>query len=345
MNAFFSSALLLVWSICPLIGLAQEVLHDPLPPHQRYSTRSAQVFLDNDSFSGRRIGEDRNYTMGLAFGYADPAWHDRWWMAPQRHLFRLGWQLFHPKGGDFPLEPLASGWYLSNVTFTPEDLVSESPVRDDRPYANLNALDGRIRYWNPASGHSHELSIQVGALGLGISEYFQTLFHTIHPVRPIPLGWGNQIGAPIEPTALLRYQRDRYWSKDFGAEGGWMGEVRESLAGQIGYRMGLSYGWTTRIRYAWPAGQEVFTFAQIKPQFIGYDVLLMGQFRSNPHRLRFEEMEPLVVNGAIGGGLIWPVGKTHVSALYGFYWQSPEADYGPNTRHHFWGRLQVGVGF
>ena len=334
-------------------GHTQDVYHTIIPPQLQFQGRSVQFYLDNDAFSGFEIGEDRNYTMGILIGYTGPdlAQSPVHWL--NQNILKAGWRLFHPKKdiSAFHLKPLSASIYLANMTFTPEDLTSFDPVIDDRPYASLSYIDTRFRYYDAKLNHTHSLGISYGVLGTGASKFVQTLFHTIHPKRPIPQGWHNQISHPWEPTVLINYQRNRY-----AAYTPWQTldrrrfmDWQETISIDMGYRMGLSLelnmraGW--RLDMKNDKKTELFAFIRGRPYMVFYDALMMGQFRKSVYTLSYKEIKPLVFEGAAGGGIRLPIGKTHISLTYGFYFHTPDADYGLNTRTHYWGRFLLSMGF
>ena len=344
---------LFLFTFLSIAGNTQDVYHTIIPPHQQFQGRSVQFYLDNDAFSGFEIGEDRNYTMGILIGYTGPdlAQSPIHWL--NRNILKAGWRLFHPKKNStkFNFKPLSASIYLANITFTPEDLTSFDPVIDDRPYASLTHIDTRFRYYDAKLNHTHSLGISYGVLGTGASKFVQTLFHTIHPKRPIPQGWHNQISHPWEPSFLINYQRNRY-----GTYAAWqtLGRRRfmdwqETISMDIGFRMGLSLelnmraGWRLNMKSEKKA--ELFGFMKGRPYLVLYDALMMGQFRKSVYTLSYEDIKQVVFEGAAGGGIRLPIGKTHISLTYGFYLHTPEADYGFNTRTHYWGRFLLSVGF
>lgn len=337
----------LTGSILPLFS--QDIVHEIMPLQQIYRGESYQMYLDNDAFSGLRIDEDRNYTMGIAFGYYSSNLNRTRMHGINDAVFKTIWNIAH-WGNKRPfssLEPLSAGILISNMTFTPENLLSTTPVFDDRPYANIISLDSRVSYYDPNRKHIHSFSISYGVLGTPIADYVQTVFHIIGPERPVPEGWHNQISHPIEPTMLINYRRNRFWKYNGWQERKLYLDLQETMSFDLGYRVGASYTLTGRIgRELGRQGEgEGFLFIQGKPYVVGYDALLMGQFRPSPHTKRFDELNHFLFEGSAGLGIRYPVGDKMVSALYGWYFHPPEADYGIHTRNHYWGRFQLAVAF
>jgi len=331
-----------LWLLASLIhGFGQDLHHDILSPVHLYQKGIFQYELDNDAFAGFTVGEDRNYTMGTGLSVGVPSWNSWSIFGPNFLLLKGIWRLGNPETAWSPerLHQLTPTLSFGSIGFTPEDLAEPQPVWNDRPYASPLWLGTSSRFLDTQTGYTHSLSLHYGILGIGVAAWVQTLFHTIHPIRPIPEGWHNQISQGGEPTFLIRYQRDRFDTLIQTAN--WYVHGRETIRLEAGYRVQGAFAWTLTGGYEWPNSAKLYALARLKPQLTLYDVMLMGQFRPSAHTLEWKDIHPMVLEFALGIGGEIPMGNRRIGLWYGYYGRTPEAYYGINTRFHYWGRFQL----
>jgi lipid A 3-O-deacylase len=153
--------------------------------------------------------EDRNYSMGFALGFIGPNTNKDYLLLPVFRRWITGIPLlFTPKKQrDQSLfnERHRAAWFgtfdFKTAGFTPRELLPETPVVGDRPYANPVSLSSTLhRLVQPrdTSGRAWHVrtSMQLGIFGTGIGREFQKTAHRDHwfgSTRDIPQGWGNQI--------------------------------------------------------------------------------------------------------------------------------------------------------
>ncbi|MEO0899181.1 MAG: lipid A deacylase LpxR family protein [Bacteroidota bacterium] len=355
-TAFFMAISLFLRS--PLIG--QEIIHEIIPPQQLFRSNSAHFYIDNDVFSRLLTSRDRNYTMGVGFGYAHERLVDFPLIDVQQKALRAFWALSHPNGKEHAkrLEWLTPSLTLANKSFTPEDLAEEAPVFNDRPYGNVTLLESRVRLWDPAQNTSHAFTLSVGGLGLPMARETQILFHKIHQAfkedskAEIPEGWDNQISNPGELTFQIHYGRERYWyaSKWVVNKKDVFVDLRESIDLYAGYQTNLSYALTGRMgwnenKHGSKRARTWYGFVRARPTIVAYDALLQGQFKESAYTLESTDINTFVGEFSAGMGVSWPWGKNRMHLLYGYYYRTPEASFNGNSYAHTWGRFQLVYSF
>jgi lipid A 3-O-deacylase len=181
--------------ISTFIGLAGIVL----PAQEQKGMLS---FNEEDDSFGNPFAthQDRHYTQGLKvslFGGDEFMPEASAWLNSFLPQFEIT-----PSAADF-------GWViLGQNIYTPENLLSSAPVKNDRPYAGW-------LYTGPIFQRRHDLSdhfavqenfeINVGIVGpVSLAEQAQTAVHRWWFPNDIPQGWGNQL--KNEPGLVLKYE-------------------------------------------------------------------------------------------------------------------------------------------
>jgi lipid A 3-O-deacylase len=195
-------------------AIAQPIAIDTTPePDERRNIYTFQV--DNDFFN--IIGKsDRDYTNGLRFGWLSPALPD----LPEGVTSLVTIPTF------FGERPVTSATRRFGVSFgqnlyTPEDLTTAQPIRNDRPYAAWLylgfALQSTYKRADPKTGKDEPVRLDTLQLDLGVvgpaavGEPTQNNFHTLIG-NPRSFGWANQLHN--EPTVGLTFERR--WRADRG---------------------------------------------------------------------------------------------------------------------------------
>lgn len=253
------------------------------------------------------------------------------------------------------------------IIYTPDRLDTAAVQTDDRPYASLMAVTvTRTSILGAALDREWSTAVSVGMLGLELPGEAQRLLHrtrrwmTGQPVPPDPLGWGNQISAGGEPTALYRAGYRQRLAGDGGAGRRKHWEVLGGVTGEAGYVVSASADVAARVglftsefwefargvggaamgQQAPVAGGEhrwdLMLFALLRPRAVAYDALLQGQFRRSvftvPLRHGWLEWE-----GGLGGSI--PIG-THQLQVVVQLAQGRTADYvGPKADAYTWGTV------
>lgn len=270
-------------------------------------------YIENDVLVAPWIdNEDRNYTGGFGFQFSGSFVRrnhldvplravDRWTRSSKMH------------------EALERRFYtllIFGTAFTPDDLNTPEPVRDDRPYASLTGVSvRRLSVDNSSFDAAWSSELAVAALGLPVARNVQTWLHRELRARSgaevpyDPLGWHNQISNGGEPTALYRVAYERRLLGDpSGFDNRKHFQLTGGLAGAVGYYTNVNalfnarLGWFTSDFWEFTPGAmnvatqnlgsgrrrdspewELFAFGGVRPRLNLYNALLQGQFKDNPH--------------------------------------------------------------
>ncbi|MEZ5416233.1 MAG: lipid A deacylase LpxR family protein [Vicinamibacterales bacterium] len=273
---------------------------------------------------------DDNYSAGMALRVSGRAIHDWRLTAP---LQGLDW-LTRVSRRHQAAALTAHGLVVVGAAYTPNDLTSTAPQRDDRPFASLLGVTVRRQSVTADLDRAWTSELTVGALGLGAARAVQTLLHrtrrwmTGNPVPPDPIGWPNQIASGGEPTALYRVAYDRRLagarpgpgSRRWQITGGVEGSVgfQTNLAATVAARAGvftsefwefatgtLSPGLGRQRRDAVGRRWELFVFGAARPRVVAYNALLQGQFRDSVHTVRPRHLVGEWEGGIAVGAPLW----------------------------------------
>lgn len=304
-----------------------ELFIDPLTYDEPYNA-GWQIYLDNDLFISPDI--DRDYTGGLAIAYSGRRARE-WWFSMDRGLdwldewFRIQPLQTSPKG--FQRHSLEFGLIL----FTPDDITVDTPIPDDRPYANFVFMANSQQTTFPETGWMLQSILTVGFLGLSIGPDVQSLIHSATDSAE-PEGWQNQISDGGELTASYTVRAQKILLENYGR---FSYEVSGALEGSIGFTTDVNVGLSTRfgkIRSPWwtfaphqsdyiNLGQtitsriderilpsEFFGWAGINANFGFYNAFLQGQFRDSAVELDRDELEDIVYEAWLGATKTWSNG-------------------------------------
>jgi hypothetical protein len=184
--------ILFIFTISLELCLARHALADNTPAY-------VSITSENDIYAPK--AQDRHYTNGLrlAIGLSDS---ERKWYDFLDNLTMLG------ENRDRVQYELAFG---QNI-YTPEFLLTEELIPDDRPYAGW--LYGELVATSHKPGIEESLVINFGLVGpAAFGEEFQQFNHSITGDEK-PLGWRHQL--KNEPALLLRYRRSRFTAQYHG---------------------------------------------------------------------------------------------------------------------------------
>lgn len=319
--------------------------------------------MENDLFQPSGRNEDRNYTGGFGFQFSGSFVRKARLDAPLRGLDSLTRVSKKHDAWERRFYTLL----VFGTGFTPDDLNTAEPVRDDRPYASvLGASVRRLSVNDETFDEAWSSELALGVLGLPVARNVQTTLHRRLRDRSgeetpyDPLGWHNQISNGGEPTALYRvgYERrllgdasDPNTRKHFQVTGG--------VSGSVGYYTNVNaltnmrLGWFTsdfweftpgamtvatqnlgtgrrRAKPAW----EFFVFAGARPRLNLYNALLQGQFRDSVHTV---DIRRGTLEWDLGVAAYIPVLRLQVTwnAMAG---RTSEFKGGP-SRTHTWGSI------
>lgn len=262
------------------------------------------------------VNEDRDYTMGLSIRFNSCRKGSNWFSGHEvQHLVLEALSI----GGTQTQFQYSTAF--ESFTYTPDDLPAENPVFEDKPYSSILQVTNNVVAFHNADRSATEVSLSLGFLGLPVSEWTQAALHqTLRSAtgsqEPFnPEGWNNQISNGGEPTAKLSLTW--FYRHDLRTE--WL-DLIYSTGASIGYQTGANVGVSARFgllnkeKPVWQTDRtggyltkrsperELYGMVSGRVNFVGYNALLQGQFRSNPHELSTSEIERLVFENSVGIG-------------------------------------------
>src|SRR5688572_20856950 len=215
-----------------------------LAQEKKYLFSRSAVYTDNDYFLEwlglRELDDDRNYTMGIGFYFANNRMGRSAIFKPLHFVNKL----FHHH--DINDSGNMHSLLLGNGSFSPEDLQQSLPIRNDRPYGAVTAIQTAVTGFaykssGPDLRHIKTASFSAGIIGTRLSETVQTFIHkkmnhgnTEPPFNPE--GWPNQISEPWEPTLLYQVLHDFLINKNLVST-----KKGPAVQAKWGYRYSLGY--------------------------------------------------------------------------------------------------------
>ena len=325
-------------------------------PRDEADITGVRVQIDNDLFAGG--GErDRDYTGGMALMLSGREAADGL-LSLDPLLERLD-DLSTGKGEELLTRHARQ---LGLMAFTPRDIVSREPLRNDRPYASLLFVsNGRVRV-DAIDRNAWSSSLTVGVLGLSLSERLHTTVHELVGSE-LPRGYDNQISAGGEPTA--RYTLAHHHLLVANAAGTL--DVKTTVQGSVGFLTETSAAISVRAgRFAsswWSFAPEltdyiaapipvdsqsglqpeVYFFSGVRLKARAYNAFLQGQFRDSAVRYSFNEIEPLVAEAWVG--FVTQLWEDQIQLSYTLNYQTAEVRRGDAARSALWGSVQFSHAF
>jgi lipid A 3-O-deacylase len=306
----------------------------PSPPAfaaEKPEAGTLSLLFENDLF----YDTDRNYTNGVRAA---------WLTGPDRtpaHAARAArWFPLFPGGGT-----LRASYAVGQNMYTPRDIRTANPPRDDRPYAGW--LYGSVGLIAETGQRLDQLELTLGVVGpAALAEQAQTTIHGFTNSNA-PRGWDTQLGN--EPGVVLAYQRswrgfvsESVSGLDFDVKphaGGALGNVftygNVGLMLRLGERLPLDYG-PPRIQpsltgsgYFLPRdGFGWYGFFGVEARGVARNIFLDGNtFRDS----RGVDKQPLVGDLQFGVAATFRnlrLSYTHVLRTREFKGQSEHADFG-----------------
>ena len=286
------------------------------PPTAATAQWPTSVLVEQDVFLEK--AEDKDYTMGVAFDYANSGLGGGILDVFDQFFLLHGVHERHDEGGT-PYRAFLWG----HTAFAPlkgengATLARTDPIYDDRPYASM--LFASMRRSSVRGANALTTEVTLGVLGLPIGEWTQTWIHENVSNDVTPGGWQWQISDGGEPTAAYRatYLR-RVVDVARDATSDWL-DLAGALEGSVGYytmaatgarlRLGIlrSPWWAWHrspipsrlpgvIQLEWipeelrldgPAGpkwwvpMEAYVFGTLGGTLWGYNALMQGQFKES----------------------------------------------------------------
>ncbi|HYC62000.1 MAG TPA: lipid A-modifier LpxR family protein [Thermoanaerobaculia bacterium] len=320
-------------------------------------------FVENDLVQAGGRNEDRNYTGGFGFQFNGRFIRMAHLTAPLDASDGL--TRFSKKKHEVR-ERHYHSLLVFGTGFTPDNLNTEEPVLDDRPYASLVGIAvRRLSVSNASFDHAWSSEFAVAMLGLGVAESVQTTLHRRLRARSglevpyDPLGWENQISDGGELTALYRIgyeahlagakpgtpeRRHFQLTGGFGASAGYYTNANLLLNARLGWFDTEFWEFTPNAmslgnqvaRSDRRSNWELFAFAGVRPRLNIYNALLQGQFAASVHTV---DPKPVTLEWDLGVALYVPRIRTQVT-WNAFAGRTPEFE-GGTPRTHTWGSIIV----
>lgn len=321
---------------------------------------------DNDGLpnAGNTFRDD-NYSAGLVIRLSGAFVGQAHLSLPLDGVDRLvGARRLHARGGR-----QAHAVRIIGAAYTPNDLLSTTPVRDDRPFASLVGLS--VGHLSVATDErsTWTTELMVGALGLDAARQVQTLLHrtrrwmTGNAVPPDPRGWSNQISNGGEPTAGYRAAFEhlvagdgsgahrKHWQTTAGVDGavGYQTNVGAGLGMRVGTFTSdfwepssgaLGAGAGPQRRAAGGSRWELFAFGGARARVVGYDAILQGQFRHSVHTVRPRRLVG-EWEGGVGVGV--PAGPWRIQTVIGLAQGRTTEWRGAQAHPATWGSVSIAI--
>jgi len=214
---------------------------------------------------------------------------------------------------------------LAIAAFTPANIRTSRPIRDDRPYASLLMLGNTQQVANLDDHVVYQSSLILGLLGTNVARDVQNAIHRAGGFRQAK-GWDNQISAGGEPTGL--YVATRYDTVALHVDqGGPDYQVQTSVGGALGFAteagIGVAGRWG-RIETPWwdfvpdyaeyaslgtpissrvqgdGSANDLFVWGGLSLRYRLYNALLEGQFRHSEVTFRRDELRSLLAEASLG---------------------------------------------
>lgn len=306
-----------------------------------------RVQVDNDLFAGRE--RDRDYTGGFAVAISGTAARDGF-LSLDPLLSRID-GLIGPQSVE-----THHARQFGFMAFTPQDIISEQALHDDRPYASLFfTSNGRVRV-AADQRTAWSSSLTIGVLGSSLAEDVHKAVHDVVGSDK-PRGYDHQISAGGEPTARYTLARHALWIAN---PNGTL-DVKTTVQGSVGYLTETSAAITLRAgRFNTPwwsftpeltdyiaaptpavvsrGGGEMFVFLGARVKARAYNAFLQGQFRHSDVRYSASELEPII--GEAWVGFVMPV-LNQTQLTYSLNYQTSEIRDGIADRDALWGAVQL----
>lgn len=331
----------------------------PKPASRIDSSRGIGLIFDQDFFTPQN--QDRNYTMGVSINVRGPVYDKNYFILPWfrkgvDHLF--GIKKWHAEG-----EKYFTGMQLFDGAFTPLNLESTVPLRDDRPYGNILGVASSKTTINETGELSKNSSLTsrfvIGIIGTRVGESVQSYIHRkfFAGKRAVPIGWPTQISDGGEPTFLYQLQ---YMKPIFEQENKEFKRIQATwlLETNLGYYTNMATGLSFRIgRFTTPfwkfsnSGMSVVSqapgkkemktqfmfFVQFRGRAVVYNALLTGQFRKNEYELKSKEVNRFLMEAE--SGMLLSIKKFTI--IYQPYIFRTSETALPLARNHSWGSVAL----
>lgn len=322
------------------------------------------LIFDQDFFTPQN--QDRNYTMGASINVSGPLFNKNWLLIPllRKGADRLfGIKKWHDEG-----ERYLTGMQLFDGAFTPLNLESTTPLRDDRPYGNVLGLgSSRTTVMNSSSDDLREQSsitsrFVLGIIGTRVADAVQTYIHRefFAGKRAVPVGWPTQISDGGEPTLLYQLQYMKPVFEEVNPKDPRLKRIQATwtMETNIGYYTNMASGFAFRIgRFTTPywkftnSGMSVVSqkvtrvdkkpefsfFVQFRGRAVAYNALLQGQFKKTAYVLTAKQVNRFLLEAE--SGVLLNLGR--FTLIYEPYIMRTSETALPLARNHSWGSAAI----
>jgi len=352
-----------------IIFLATVFIASAQPPASRRapvldSSYGFGLIFDQDFFTPQN--QDRNYTMGVSINVSGPVFDRNYFVLPwlRKGADRLfGISKWHNEG-----EHYFTGLQFFDGAFTPLNLESTTPLRDDRPYGNILGLaSSRTTVINASSDDMREQSsittrFVIGILGTRVGEAVQTYIHKKYfsGKRAVPVGWPTQISDGGEPTLLYQLQIMKPLFEEVNPNEPRLKRIQATwtMEANLGYYTNLASGFAFRIgRFTTPYWKftnsgmttvsqkatridkkpEFSFFIQFRGRAVVYNALLQGQFKHTDYVLMGNQVNRFLLEAE--NGFLFNLGK--FTLIYEPFIMRTSETALPLARNHSWGSAAV----
>jgi hypothetical protein len=310
---------------------------------------SRSFALDNDALISDEYDED--YSFGLSFTFRGKGVVDQLASLHQP----LDW-LDRKIGLDqrARISTNSASIEYGLYAFTPENLSTSEPQRDDRPYASLVYIASSHERYQPTGEVSWKSTLTLGVLGLDMARELHKGWHSLSDSSQ-PKGWDNQISEGGEPTARYSLARQHLLYRSGSGL-----EIKTTILGSVGYLTEASWSVSLRagnIYTPWTSFNPELTSYGEKaiPTDLGrpsehyfwtgfalkaraYNVFLQGQFRDSEVTYDSDDLNPGIVEAWAGYTYMFDNGY---SLAYSMRAQTSDIKRGHGDRNYFWGTLSL----
>ena len=230
--------------------------------------------IDDDFINFHGQGTDEAYSAGtfidFRYGRSKPGFFPERWA---------------PKAG--PGAVTTYGFGLSQLIYTPNDLLATQPINNDFPYGG--ALISNFSAWsyNPVKKFGFQSRIVAGVMGpASFASQVQIFAHHITPTE-VPKGWDNQLPNDILLNLEIGVEKQltgNNWIEVIGGGKVYAGSMMDALEASLFIRTGKMNPWFngfmshtgTPSNTTHKARWQIYGFAKPSVQVVPYDAMLEG---------------------------------------------------------------------
>lgn len=339
------------------MSVIQSVSADIIENEPVLSKSAWAIYMENDLFLTPNV--DRDYTAGLSVVYSGTA--------AATHLFSIDplLGLFDSLSGIDKYDDQKYHSFEFGMTgFTPDDIRTDQPVINDRPYASLMFIANNRQYVHKENKSSIISTLSLGVLGATFPGVLQNKIHRVVNLDRAE-GWGNQISSEGEFT--FRYGVSKQSVEWSGKTESGSYEIKTAVRASAGYISGASWSISGRwgvMNTPWwtfnphtteyteksaPAlavnnksGDEFYFWAGLSIHLRAYNAFLQGQSKDSVIKYEKDELNSLILDAWFGVTKKIFYGMRLSYVMRG---QTSEIKNGEGNRPPFWGGIIISQEF